>query len=339
MRPISSLGPAELAHGPFFIGLFLNVLLYGIMASRGVNQIYIYYTKYPSDKTWTKTFIAFIFFLDTLNTLFDFAYLYDCLIIHFDDVPYLARANWLFALDPLMTAAIASSVQLFYAWRVKALTGSYLLAMLVVTFAVAGFGTSSSLVHHGIQPLFLQLEASVSDNCVLKNSLDILFEGTCIEVLRLPYFVEFRRFKSVVILWLVSECLADVLITIILIFHLNSNKTGMDGSDMLINRIIRVTIQTGMATTVCALIDLVLYLTIPVAWHLVFNVFLAKLYTNSLLSSLNSRAPKDGGTSDSEKSLMNKRMSMPVPPPQEVFIQIDEESASDSQLGVRRVVD
>ncbi|KAL0056952.1 hypothetical protein AAF712_016431, partial [Marasmius tenuissimus] len=49
------------------------------------------------------------------------------------------------------------------------------------------------------------------------------------------------------------------------------------------------TIQTGALTSICAIIDLILFLVNPTALHLIFNFTLAKLYTNALMSSLNSR--------------------------------------------------
>ncbi|KAJ7512653.1 hypothetical protein B0H11DRAFT_2676 [Mycena galericulata] len=292
-----------------------------------VYQTYIYFTKYRSDKTWTKTFVACIFFLDTLNTIFDFAYLYDSLIVHFDDASFLARADWLFATDPAMTAIIASLVQLFFAWRVKVLTGKSWLMALVGVCALTG----------------------------LAGGL-----GTSIEALRIPLFMNFMRFKTVVIVWLVAECIADILITTIL----ESHKNGLKGSDVFIDRIIRstlcfgfpryladasVTVQTGLATTICAMTDLVLYLinvshsTGCCSRYLIFNVFLAKLYTNSLLSSLNARAVPGAGSADSGNALMtSKRASMPVPPRQfqrsSVFIDVDSIRTSDMESGVRQEV-
>lgn len=70
-----------------------------------------------------------------------------------------------------------------------------------------------------------------------------------------------------------------------------------------------VTVQTGMITAICAVIDLIAFLASvslvlfrveallayspmlqPSGLHLVFNLPLSKLYANSLMSSLNSRA-------------------------------------------------
>ncbi|KAJ7158377.1 hypothetical protein C8R43DRAFT_995787 [Mycena crocata] len=296
MRAIESYGPAELAHGPMFVGFFFNVLLYGVM----IIQTYLYFTVFRSDRTWTKTFIACIFLLDTLNTVFDFTYLYDSLITHFADVPFLARANWLFATDPIMTAIIASLVQMFFAWRVKTVTGNIWLAILVSTCALVG----------------------------LAGGL-----ATSVNVILTPVFKDFIHFKSAVIVWLAAECVGDILITIILVYHLKSNKTGLEGSDILLDRIIRLTMQTGLATSLCATIDLILFLSDPIGLHLIFNFPLSKLYTNSLLCSLNARTPQGAGSADSGRTglMVSKRLSI-APPPQfrsHVFIDVESIRVSD----------
>jgi hypothetical protein len=43
-KSIGAYGPAELAHGPMFIGFFFNVLLYGVM----VIQTYHYFTVFTA---------------------------------------------------------------------------------------------------------------------------------------------------------------------------------------------------------------------------------------------------------------------------------------------------
>ena len=76
----------------------------------------------------------------------------------------------------------------------------------------------------------------------------------------------------------------------------------------LISLPIQVTVQTGAITAVCAIVDLIVYLvdntgtyvlrcrisrqlliSNNISSHLIFNVPLSKLYTNSLMSSLNAR--------------------------------------------------
>ncbi|KAJ7185562.1 hypothetical protein C8R46DRAFT_382152 [Mycena filopes] len=185
---------------------------------------------------------------------------------------------------------------MFFAWRVKMLTGNLWLTMIVVACALTGMAGGLA---------------------------------TSIEVLLQPYFQDFIHFKSVVIVWLVAECVGDILITTILVTHLcSSHKTGMEGSDILIDRIIRLTVQTGLATALCATIDLILFLSDPIGFHLLFNIPLCKLYTNSLLSSLNARNAQGAGSAGSGQGLMaSKRASLPAPPSEfrrsSVFIDVE----------------
>uniref|UniRef100_A0A0W0FUW8 Uncharacterized protein n=1 Tax=Moniliophthora roreri TaxID=221103 RepID=A0A0W0FUW8_MONRR len=71
-------GTAEVAHGPMFIGFFVNVLLYGIM----ITQLYIYFSSYKKDRIWIKLFVILLL-CDTVNTVFDVVYPYGSLIVHF----------------------------------------------------------------------------------------------------------------------------------------------------------------------------------------------------------------------------------------------------------------
>ncbi|KAL1682349.1 hypothetical protein EV122DRAFT_259627 [Schizophyllum commune] len=104
-----------------------------------------------------------------------------------------------------------------------------------------------------------------------------------------PAFAQFQKFKVVVIIWLAASSLSDILITGSLVNHLRSHKTGFRTTDTHVDRIIRLTVQTGLITSLWALADMLLYLLDPAGWHLMLNFALSKLYTNSLMSSLNSR--------------------------------------------------
>ncbi|GAW06794.1 hypothetical protein LENED_008743 [Lentinula edodes] len=231
-------GPAQIAHGPMFIGYSFNIVLYGIM----ITQVYLYFSSFKKDRVWMKMLVAGLLLADTVNAIFDAVYLYDSLIIHFDNVKYLGNATW----DPALTALIAGTVQLFFAWRVKVLTTNWWMVLIVVIASLTGL----------IGGLITTYEVGVT-----------------------PHFVNFRHFKWSVIMWLAGECFAD----------LRKHKTGFQASDELVDRIIRLTVQTGLLTSLCAILDLIFFLCDPTGTHLIFNFPLAKLYTNSVMSSLNSR--------------------------------------------------
>jgi len=296
-------GPAEIALGPMFIGTVFNIILYGIM----ITQVYLYFNSYKKDHKWLKCLVLFLFLADTVNAVFDLVYVYNALVINFNNPEYLATADWVFATDPAMTGIIASCVQLFFAWRVKIVTNNIWAVLLIIACAV------------------INMLASV---------------GTAIAVGIIPVFTEFVRFEVIVIIWLVSAAVADVCITLVLTFHLQRHKTGFPATDDIVNRIIRLTVQTGAITAVCATVDLIIFLVDDTGTHLIFNVPLSKLYTNSLMSSLNARGGwkflhKSGETASSVvatptiKSRTDVVQFNTTRPRQEVFVEVESHEMLD----------
>uniref|UniRef100_D8PX47 DUF6534 domain-containing protein n=1 Tax=Schizophyllum commune (strain H4-8 / FGSC 9210) TaxID=578458 RepID=D8PX47_SCHCM len=204
---------------------------------------YLYWNGYKrKDPLVIRLFVIFLFVADTAHTAFTMAYMYICLVNHYGNPLYLANANWVFSADPALTGIIGGSVQIFFSWRVKILTGHSLLAGTIATSSCA------SLL------------------CGIATAIACGF---------VPAFAQFQRFKVVVIIWLAASSLSDILITGSLVNHLRSHKTGFRTTDTHVDRIIRLTVQTGLITSLWA--------------HLMLNFALSKLYTNSLMSSLNSR--------------------------------------------------
>ncbi|KAH9933212.1 uncharacterized protein BXZ73DRAFT_46508 [Epithele typhae] len=246
--------PSLSSYGPIFIGVIFNTLLYGIM----ITQTYIYFTTFKQDRTWMKAYVGLLFLCDTVNSAFDIAFLYIALINNFVSGPRLSFLSR--DVHPSASSAqaiIGSLVQLFFAWRVKVLTNS----TLAVVFITA---------------------------CAIVSLLGGM--GTAIATHMMPEFAQLRRFKVIVIIWLVSSAMADCLITFVLVRYLRGHKTGFGQTNDFLNKIIRITVQTGLITALCAIIDLVTFLLSSTGIHLTFNLALSKLYTNSLMSTLNSRA-------------------------------------------------
>lgn len=163
----------------------------------------------------------------------------------------------MFTADPVMTAIIAFACQCFFAWRVYRLMHSWWCPALIVIVAGASF------------------------LCAI---------GTTIGVKIVVDFAEFHKFQVVVIIWLACAALADMIITVALVWTLQKSRTGFAATDDIITRLIRGTLQTGAATTVFAVTDLITFCVSTTTLHLVFNLPLAKLYVNSLLSTLNARS-------------------------------------------------
>ncbi|EPQ54595.1 hypothetical protein GLOTRDRAFT_129946 [Gloeophyllum trabeum ATCC 11539] len=222
-----------------------------------ITQTFLYYNTFKKDRLWMKIFVLVLFIADTLNSVFDCAWIYQSLILNFGNAPFLSVANWVFGTDPAMTGIISTMVQLFFAWRVRVLTGRLPLALVIA---------------------FLSIVSGLSGL------------GTSIAVGIIPEFVHFQKFQVIVIMWLLTTCICDVAITAALTWHLRRHRTGFPATDDIVNKIIRLTVQTGMITAIVAVIDLGMFLGTSTGLHLSFNFPLSKLYTNSLMSTLNSRA-------------------------------------------------
>ncbi|KAG8730030.1 hypothetical protein FRC12_020553 [Ceratobasidium sp. 428] len=98
--------------------------------------------------------------------------------------------------------------------------------------------------------------------------------------------------------WLGGSALCDFIITISMVTFLARASTGFSQTDSVITKLIRMTVETGMVTTTAAITELILYLVYQHNnLHMIPALALAKLYTNTLLATFNSRSVAFGGSS------------------------------------------
>ncbi|KAF7317472.1 hypothetical protein MKEN_00833300 [Mycena kentingensis (nom. inval.)] len=239
--------------GPLLIGVLLNTLLYGIM----VVQAYLYFHRYKSDRTWFKVLVAYLVIVETVNLLCVTGIVYEPLVIRYATMQALVVSPIMLRSDAILTVLCSFPTQIFIAWRVQVITKSYLLASAIALLALVAFGGGISVT--AIVTIF-------------------------------PDFASFPNFKPEVMTWLIASSACDVLLTASLVFSLWKRKTSMVGTDSYINKIIRLTVQTGMITATAATLDMLLYILIPHGtYNFIIDFPLSKLYTNSLISTLNAR--------------------------------------------------
>ncbi|CAE6438538.1 unnamed protein product [Rhizoctonia solani] len=252
----------DLLLGPILLGTIVNIWLYGIM----VTQTSIYFVAFPRDHRWIKILVTYMFIVDTLNSIFDIGLVWKYTITLFGDSQGILVSSWWFNVEPVMTVMISSTTQGFFAWRVAKLTGH----------AWMGWGIALSA--------FIQFAAGL---------------GSTIGAFIVQDFARFQELKVAVITWLGLSALTDIVITCTLSWYLHTHRTGFSKTDDIITRLVRLTVQTGLITTLWATTDLILYLGWSHNLHLFFQLPLCKLYTNTLMSTLNSRAGWGGSFSTS----------------------------------------
>ncbi|KAJ7731677.1 hypothetical protein DFH07DRAFT_945119, partial [Mycena maculata] len=201
--------------------------------------------------------VLYLFFAETVNVLCVIGIVYEPLIVRYGSPQALVTSPILLPADAISIVAVSTPIQLFTAWRISIITGSVALPLLVSVLSAASLGGG----------------VLVTAFVTIRNQ-----------------FQEFQSFSAEIIFWLTSSALCDVMIAVILTYSLWTRKTGFTAMDGQINRIIRLTVQTGAITAVAALTDLILFLSFPgTTLQFITDFPLSKLYTICLLSTLNAR--------------------------------------------------
>ncbi|KZP10678.1 hypothetical protein FIBSPDRAFT_937904 [Athelia psychrophila] len=244
--------PIAAPFGLILIGVFISLILFGII----VSQVFTYYQNSDKDPLWQKLFVAVVFTLDTLSTIFAMWWMYWLLIDNWGKIDAFTQADWLLGSDPMIAGIVGSMVQCFFAWRLLVITRKKWLTMIIVLCAVF-------TVCGGI--------------------------GTGIACIWVKDYTLFLSFKQITVIWLISAALGDIGITMALTYHLHRRKGSFEATDKLLDRIIKLTVQNGLFTALIAIIDVCMYLSDPIPYHMALSFLMPKLYSNTILSSLNAR--------------------------------------------------
>ncbi|THU99455.1 hypothetical protein K435DRAFT_964410 [Dendrothele bispora CBS 962.96] len=236
----------EKTFGPLLIGVLFNAILFGVLAV----QAHLYFNWNRSDERWTRFLVIVLLVLETLNTGIDFAMVYEGLFKNFGK---LDLGIPLLAANPVVISLISTLVQAYYAWRIRILTKSNILAGTICVLALASFASSI----YGT--VFTAVHPNWDDH---DNSLLISL-----------------------IVWLTTSAICDVVIAIT-----TRRKDSMGVTQSVVNRIIILTIQTGVFTFVAAVADVLTFTLVRQGTiQFIWDFSISKLYTNSLLSMLNAR--------------------------------------------------
>ncbi|KZP26295.1 hypothetical protein FIBSPDRAFT_928731 [Athelia psychrophila] len=293
--------------GLILIGVFLSLMLLGIV----ISQVFTYYQNYERDPLWLKWFVAVMFALDLLSSVLAIAWMYQLLIDNWGQIAAFTQGDWLLAADPMLAGIVACMAQCFFAWRIYVLTSSRWLTAIIACCAVV---TACG----GI--------------------------GTGIAVLWVKKYTLFLTFKQITVLWLVSAAVGAIGITISLTYHLRRRKGSFEATDKVLDRIIQLTIQNGFFTAIVAITDVCMYLAVPLPYHMALSFLMPKLYSNTILSSLNAR--KDirrdlanvvdcGGRTTIRTADVVKfggTSSSPATTRPEIFVEVHEMTMSDAKV-------
>ncbi|KAK0477641.1 hypothetical protein IW261DRAFT_1608969 [Armillaria novae-zelandiae] len=255
----AGVAPSELYKltGPLLIGCFLSLVLYGILC----DQVYIYYISFPKDNLTPKMIVYLLWVTETAQTAATIYYTFDTFCYKFGNLGGLddVAATW-FTI-PIMSGLVGCIAQLFYAWRMYQFSKKA--RWLCITLSVIAFIQFSAAICCGIQ---VRNSGHYSN---LQNSSGV---------------------KVTAIIWLGGSVLCDTAIALCMTYLLCRAQTGLKSTQVLLSRLMRLSIETGTVTAVFAILDMILYLTSQNNnYYTVPANCLVKVYSNAVLAVCNSR--------------------------------------------------
>ncbi|KAI8969879.1 hypothetical protein BD414DRAFT_540897 [Trametes punicea] len=249
--------------GVAYLGVAISSAIYGVTCIQTFQ--YFRSPKSITDMLFLKLIVIALWVLDSAHQAIIISILYHYLITNYANPAALLEAVWSIGTEIIVNAAIAFAVETFFVMRIWKLSRNTWVTSACMLFTVAHL------------------------------TMNLVFP---IRTFFYPGLVEAEtKLKSTGSSGLGVAVLADVSISVAMVWYLRQGRTGLRKSDDMIGRLIKLTITTGSLTTTFVIANLIAYLAAPAELYtLFFNFMLGKLYINSLLTSLNSRTYVRGGS-------------------------------------------
>jgi len=252
---------APLLLGVVEMGVFFSLVLFGVVAFQG----YVYFCSCHSDKAGLKLLVGCVLFFELCHSVsFCHAIYYFTVVLA--GVPELDKAanSYSLSLTPVFETLITVLVQAFFAYRIRLLSGRLHISLVCWSLCLLRL----------ISGMALAAEAF----------LDVPREP--------DYFQLQDNYGWIITAALTVGVVQDLIICVSLCFYIRQLYTpyNLPKSEKLIHRLIVWTIQTGLITSIISVAVVVSFQTMKhnFVWIALYT-FLAKLYSNSLLVSLNAR--------------------------------------------------
>ncbi|KDR74781.1 hypothetical protein GALMADRAFT_280165 [Galerina marginata CBS 339.88] len=241
--------------GALLVGLLASCCLFGISTT----QAYIYFSHFHKDRFYLKTLVVLVWSWELAHYVCLFYSFYFFAVVGYGNPNFLLNAPTAFNVAIGISGVISTLVQTFFADRIRVLSEKLFIPVVCWTLSLVRLGTA-----------FLTMSEAIKTPAVI------------------PFAVEW---KWLVVLTLAVGLAVDVTIAVSLSYYLKTkNKKLNPRTSFVVDRVTRWTIETGLLTSLTALAVLICYVTMPrnFIW-LGFYQVMARVYSNSLLASLNGR--------------------------------------------------
>jgi len=244
--------------GMLLWGMVISAILYGVAAL----QLLIYLKTYPKDSWYLKSYVVFVFVLDTLQLVFMTRAVYVYLVLDFGDDAALSRVLWSIIVEIILTMVITYAARLFFIHRVWIVSGySKWITGTILLIATAQLAEGFYVIW-------------------------VFFTGETFDSLKIP------RNNLAIIVYSVASQVDDTCICLALGYYLwrSRSRAGFRRTDRMLKLLTIWTVNSGLMMDVGAFVSMITYLASPnTLLFLAIQLWISKVYTNCLLASLNNR--------------------------------------------------
>ncbi|KAI9445948.1 hypothetical protein H4582DRAFT_1902246 [Lactarius indigo] len=235
---------------PLLFGPLVNWALYGVLCV----QIYVYSYNFPKDKLSVKFLAYFVFVVETVQTALTGSDVYYWFVTGFGNVERLGDPHFGPIDISVITGIISLVVQGYFCYRIWVLSRWRSLWICWI-IAINSVTQSVIAISLGLKSLIVR---------------------------------KYLTSKTGVYLWSISSAMADILIVVAMMLLLRRARSNF--SNFVLIRVVRLTIETNALTATLAITGLVLYAAFPDELYILYvSEIIGKLYSNTLLVSLNNR--------------------------------------------------
>ncbi|KAJ7512936.1 hypothetical protein B0H11DRAFT_13361 [Mycena galericulata] len=240
--------------GAIEIGSVLGAFLFGVETLQTFN----YYNNFPKDSNLLKSTVALVWLLELGHTISAWHAVYSQTVTFYGQPSHILSPPHSEEMTILFAALIYTVVQFFFANRVRILSGQWYIMVLACLLGsmrlVAHIGIVAMLLHYSRVSIVLQWRWLVTTSLSLDLAVDLLITASLCHCL-----------------WNLRSC--------------ESKRTRT-----MVDTLILWSLESTILTSAASIMQIILFMTRTDLVWTTFFVIQAKLFSNSMLASLNGRA-------------------------------------------------
>jgi len=236
-------------------------------------QVYTYYIAFPKDRNSTKILVYGFMALELVQTIIATRDAFMVFASNFGNPVVLLGINNSWAYVTLIGGIAGFAAQIFFSYRLLAISQWRKSSFAIVLISIISFAAAVT------SAIFIHREHDLSG--LKKKSITI-----------------------VVATWPGTGALCDILIAIFMTHNLSRRASGFPATNVMLTKLIRVTIETGIANASVAFASFVLFIAFRNEFYFIVPaVMMSKVYGNSVLVVLNNRLEIVNGRSEIQREL------------------------------------